>query len=432
MKFKENFKRFFTLDRHHDAGFTLVELIVVIAILAILAGVAVPMYSGYIKKAEEASDLQLLGAVSTAFAAAAMEQNEVLSDLYGTTIQLENGYITGMTVVDATPDEDDANQPEQQTFAMRAAVVEHPIYTSFKRYYGNMDTPFKFYSKQLKFTEDGWEGDYVVKTKGGKHEISLSKSDAKSFFNSIFGSNGMKSEDLLDEVDEVVAFTAAMLENSGGLQALFASENYTKALAKTLGVQAEFGSDDFVIEYVTAMENWVKNIGMEQYGLSEDDVNSPDFADGLGQQINAQLMASNAVLYSAQNTDKAAGNIMSVLTSGNAATEIIGNLTGEKNDVGMAQASIAYGLYTAYVERYSPKDAATTPTDVLGALNDTGFQNYLATKEAASDLDGYLAAMNMINANANNDALVKDVLANGFGTDDLIALMNAAKAEGKN
>ena len=48
------------------AGFTLVELIVVIAILAILAGVAIPVYSGYIKKANEAADNQFLSAVYTA------------------------------------------------------------------------------------------------------------------------------------------------------------------------------------------------------------------------------------------------------------------------------------------------------------------------------------------------------------------------------
>lgn len=47
-------------------GFTLVELIAVIAILAILGAVAVPAYSGYIQKANEAADDQLIGEITQA------------------------------------------------------------------------------------------------------------------------------------------------------------------------------------------------------------------------------------------------------------------------------------------------------------------------------------------------------------------------------
>lgn len=65
------------------AGFTLVELIVVIAILAILAGVAIPVYSGYIKKANEAGDLQLLAAVNTAWAAACVSAGVVPTQVSG-------------------------------------------------------------------------------------------------------------------------------------------------------------------------------------------------------------------------------------------------------------------------------------------------------------------------------------------------------------
>ena len=56
-------------------GFTLVELIVVIAILGILAGIAIPVYSGYINKAREAADMQILDSVRTAAVFAAVDAN---------------------------------------------------------------------------------------------------------------------------------------------------------------------------------------------------------------------------------------------------------------------------------------------------------------------------------------------------------------------
>ena len=60
-----------------NKGFTLVELIVVIAILAILAGIAIPAYSGYIKKAQDAAVVTELDAIATAAQAANATEGEI-------------------------------------------------------------------------------------------------------------------------------------------------------------------------------------------------------------------------------------------------------------------------------------------------------------------------------------------------------------------
>lgn len=78
---KKKIERFLTMKRKADDGFTLVELIVVIAILGILAGVGTVGYSGYIKKANMAADQVLLDSLNTAFAAACIENGVDVSTL---------------------------------------------------------------------------------------------------------------------------------------------------------------------------------------------------------------------------------------------------------------------------------------------------------------------------------------------------------------
>ena len=57
-------------DHSKTAGFTLIELLVVIAILAILVAVGIPVYTGYISRANDAAVSTELGAVLTAAEAA--------------------------------------------------------------------------------------------------------------------------------------------------------------------------------------------------------------------------------------------------------------------------------------------------------------------------------------------------------------------------
>lgn len=123
---KNKIKKFFTLKHRSDAGFTLVELIVVIAILAILAGVSVPAYTGYIKRAEEAKDQLLIAAVNEAFAGGCLEAGVELATVTDAKISVVDQKVFGVSDVAGT-----------------SSAQLNSICSTFNLLFeGNFDTPF--------------------------------------------------------------------------------------------------------------------------------------------------------------------------------------------------------------------------------------------------------------------------------------------------
>ena len=390
----KNWKNFFRVHGHSAGGFTLVELIVVIAILAILAGVAIPAYSGYIKKAEQAGDLQLLDAINSAYSAACIAAGVDIKTLTPATatISLDGNLMVKL----------DSVKP--------ASVKGH-----FEMFYaGNETSAFKTISA-LRFNAQ--KGLFEAADGGaysGLLDIIMANNPewAATLNNSIWmdSTKGLGTDGLLDKVNDVTKFAAAA--DNAALSSILNSDEFMGYAAGVLGVDLNDPDAQSKIDAKfneLAAEMVAQNPGM-------------DPADAAN-----QLRANAAVLYAAENTkNMTTADITALLGKDGAKTTIISNMN-DNPGTAMSQASIAYGMYTAYA--YSTGDqeliaSTEDPLAILGGLDDDGFQAYINNPDNAKDIEGYLAAMNMISSSTGDTEAIDQLMVNGFDDPALAAMLN--------
>ena len=114
--------KLFNKKKKDNKGFTLVELVIVVAILAILVGILAPQYTKYVEKSRQAADVSNLENIVEAFKVAAAD---VDYDMIPATAATE----FAITITkDGTTIKTDANAPSG-TNGWAAALKEYSGYT---------------------------------------------------------------------------------------------------------------------------------------------------------------------------------------------------------------------------------------------------------------------------------------------------------------
>ena len=406
-------------------GFTLVELIVVIAILGILAGVGTVGYSGYIKKANMAADQQLVAAINQAYAIACVENGVNAAETTASNITIGDDKTIAAADIQVT-------DPAEKADAIEAAFAKY--------FAGNESAAFKV-AETLNFKRDKggvFEADFVdgetVTLDYNGTPIVIANADIQklsgSTFGTVLGAGGMLGK--VDYVTQLAGELMSGADSNSTFVQLIAGPEYGAILAENLGI--DIGNEEGQGEFVTTVGGMVDDkmdLLIAQGKFAAD----ADRSEGSALYTSAynQIVANNAVMNAAKNSNAVYGDILTVLGGTNSRGSIVQTINSNSGE-GLAQASMAYGLYTAYAAKNNIT-VSDNPADVLLALDsDEDFKDYInnvdGSGQAQKDLDGYLAAMNMINTNvSSNKTAVSDILVNGFANESLVDLLEQAMGQ---
>ena len=452
--------------RSSKAGFTLVELIIVIAILAILAGVAVPVYSGYIKKANQAADLQLLAAVNTSFAAACTEVGIGSTDVSGAVLKVTGGCITGV-LVSGFRDGVTPIAARSDSYGFFAALSVRTLSTTdararigeaFQIYFGdNAATELKYYEGAGNFVFrngvfEAFDNGADVEYSTSYGIIKVSTDDLNAYYNSEFAAIGTAelTENIANLSDTVLRNSAYWLSNNSGFQLFL--EELLEGTNRNLSDLTDAEKANALVLYAASMSDSIDTEGLlsGNYSIDLDLEKTGEIIANASTMYGLMLAYANSE-YGKQSTgvmvsEGGAPNVLeglnglpdgysswdeyleSIYPGRNVRVdefdELIAMLTGHKYEI-VETTSAEYQSVGDYFNASS--EAMTNMqdlSDLYNAIASTdGWESYLLN-QGENDINGFIAALNTVNSNI--DAIdINQFLTDGYLDENFVAMLSA-------
>lgn len=387
MGFKTKWNRFWTL-RGSDGGFTLVELVVVIAILAILAGVAVPAYTGYIKKAREAGDQMLIGVVNTSFASACFETGVELANVSDARISVSEQLVFGISSVTTNP-------------AITTAELDQISSTFNFLFADNFNTPFATENvKSLYWVpeEASFKMDHVnsvasrIVLSSGK-SITISADDMAKIQASAYADMGYTEvaaiiNDLGDST-ETLASVAKTFGLMGKFTAVMAANGLVDDATEAESMSAAEAANG--LQMVTA--KYLANATDEEisYLLNEVELtSSTSMLKGIaGDAGGTRTVAAAALQYA----------LVEAFASSDASSET--TITWTERQVTSSYPFYKETTYTDSVSNFLASDyASDDPIKAMAMVQSTsGYTTYTSSEQYTSDVNGFVGTMSILGDN---------------------------------